>query len=104
MAMENVTPIRLERPITLLMRPAGGGEEREETIIELQLHEFEAGDLRAIDGLPENARGSMVLALIARMTRQPLRVIEKLKGKDFAELAKQVEAFLPSGPTDGGTA
>jgi hypothetical protein len=100
MAMENTTPITLQRPITLLMKSVGG-EEREETILELQLHEFEAGDLRAIDGLSDNAKGSMLLALMARMTRQPVRVIEKLKGPDFAALSEKVQAFLPSGLTDG---
>ncbi|WP_439471344.1 phage tail assembly protein [Brevundimonas sp.] len=103
MAMENVTLIPLVSPITLLMRPVGGGEEREETIIQLELHEFEAGDLRAIDGLPDTHKGSMLLALMAKMTRQPVRVIEKLKGPDFKALAEKVQGFLPDGLTDGGT-
>ena len=102
MAMENVEINPHKNPITLLMR-APGGEEREETIVELKLHEFEAGDLRAIDGLPDTHQGSMMLALMARMTRQPVRVIEKLKGHDFAALGNKVKAFLPSGLLDGGT-
>lgn len=100
MAMENVETIPLKRPVTLLLKSAGG-EEREETILKLELHEFEAGDLRAIDGYGDNDKGSMLLALMARMTRQPIRVIEKLKGDDFAELGAKVQAFLPSGLLDG---
>lgn len=100
MAMENVEPITLKKPVTVLMT-GPGGVEREETILTLELHEFEAGDLRAIDGYEDNQKGSMLLALMAKMTRQPIRVIDKLKGDDFAELGAKVQAFLPSGLLDG---
>lgn len=100
-AAKEIETIALKAPITLTLKRAGG-EAREEVISELEFHPFKARDMRAIDGLGENA-GSIILSLIARMTRQPVAVIDELGPEDFALLAGKAQAFLPSGPLIGGT-
>lgn len=100
-AAKEIETIVLKEPVTLTLKRAGG-EPREEVITELEFHPFKARDMRAIDGLGENA-GSIILALIARMTRQPVVVIDELGAEDFALLAGKAQAFLPNGPLTGGT-
>lgn len=103
MAAVPVETITLKEPIEVTLKPAGG-EERVETISELVLYKFKAKDLRALDGLPEDARGSQLLALIARMTRQPVKVIDELGMEDLQTFGSKVERFLPNGPATGQTA
>lgn len=103
MAAEPIETIPLKEAITIILKRAGG-EEREEQITELVLYKFKAKDLRALDGLPEDAKGSQILALIARMTRQPIKVIDELGMEDLQTFGSRVERFLPNGPTTGPTA
>lgn len=102
MSAAEVEPITLIKPITVTLKRAGE-ETREETITELAFHPFKARDLRALDGLGENAHGSQILALMARMVRQPVSVIDELEAEDFQVLAKRVEGFMPAGPSTGAT-
>lgn len=100
-ATKEIETIVLKESVTVTLKRAGG-EAREEVISELEFHPFKARDIRSIDGLGENA-GSIILALVARMTRQPLAVIDELGSEDFALLAGKAQAFLPGGPLTGGT-
>ena len=100
--MAEVETITLKEPIEVTLKRAGA-DERTETFTELEFHPFKARDLRALDGLGENAHGSQVLALMARMVRQPVKVVDELGAEDFQVLSKRVEAFLPSGPSAGAT-
>jgi predicted DNA-binding protein (UPF0251 family) len=102
MAAKVVETVILKEPITLLMKPAGG-EEREETIAALEIHEFKAKDLRAMDGLKDTDKASILLALVARITRQPIRVIDELGIEDFQLIGDKVSAFLPDGLKTGAT-
>mgnify|MGYP000185684169 CR=1 FL=1 len=95
--------ITLKKPVTVQMKVAGETEPRDQIISTLELHPFKARDLRAIDGLEDNQKGSMLLALMARMVRQPIKVIDELEGEDFAVLAQKVQGFLPDGLLAGGT-
>lgn len=103
MAAVSLETIPLKEPIETTLR-APGGEERVETISEVTLYKFKAKDLRALDGLADDARGSQLLALMARMTRQPIKVIDELGAEDMQVLGDKVGAFLPSGPQTGPTA
>lgn len=103
MAAEAIETIPLVEPIEITLRPAGG-EERVETVKELTLYKFKAKDLRALDGLADDAKGSQILALIARMTRQPVKVIDELGMEDLQTFGAKVERFLPNGPKTGPTA
>lgn len=93
--------IYLVKPIKVVLKRAGQ-DAREETFTELTFHEFSGKDMRAIDGLGENA-GSILLAMMARMVRQPVQVIEGMKHPDFGTLATKVQAFLPGGQLTGAT-
>lgn len=93
----------LEEPVTVLLKRAGQ-DERTETIERLEVHAFKAKDLRAIDGFKDDQGGSIALALGARLTRQPIRVIEELGKADFAWLMAHVQDFLPDGRATGATA
>lgn len=99
-AMETITLIE---PVEIELR-AAGGEVRIEKIAEVTLYKFKAKDLRALDGLADDARGSQLLALMARMTRQPVKVIDELGAEDMQILGDKVGAFLPNGPKTGQTA
>lgn len=96
-----IETIVLKEPVTVTLKRAGA-DAREEVITEVEFHPFKARDIRSIDGLGENA-GSIILALVARMTRQPVAVIDELGPEDFALLAGKAQAFLPNGPLTGGT-
>lgn len=89
-------------PIQVELKRAGA-DARTETITELQIHAFKARDLRALDGLGENAHGSMTLALIARLVRQPVQVVEEMGAEDLSVMQGHVERFLPSGQKTGAT-
>lgn len=102
MAADAIETIPLKEPVEQTLR-SPGGEERVETINELTLYKFKAKDLRALDGLADNARGSQLLALMARMTRQPVKVIDELGAEDMQILGDKVGGFLPNGPTTGQT-
>jgi hypothetical protein len=101
--MTDIQTITLKEPVVVTLK-AAGADERTETISVLELHPFKARDLRAIDPFGDNHEGSKILALIARMTRQPVKVIDELGGADFTTLADRVSAFLPNGQKTGGTA
>lgn len=103
MADVDLETITLIKPVTVQLKAAGETEARDQTISTLELHPFKARDLRAIDGLEDNQKGSMLLALMARMVRQPIKVIDELEGEDFAVLAQKVQGFLPDGLLAGGT-
>lgn len=102
MAAKIVETVTLKEPVTLLMKPAGG-EEREETIRTLDIHEFKAKDLRAMDGLKDTDKASILLALVARITRQPVRVIDELGIEDFQLVGDKVSGFLPDSLLTGAT-
>lgn len=102
MAAKVVETITLTQPIVVTLKPAGG-EPREETITSLDLYEFKAKDLRALDGLADDAKGSQLLAMIARMTRQNVSVIDELGAADLQSLGDKVGAFLPDGRPTGAT-
>lgn len=95
-------PFPLKKPIEVELKRAGA-DVRTETFTELEFHEFRARDLRSLDGLAENAHGSQILALMARMVRQPVQVVDDLGFEDFQALAEKVKAFLPDGLTTGAT-
>lgn len=97
-----VETITLKQPIEITLKRAGQ-DERSETFKELPFHPFKAKDLRAIDGIPADNHGSMAIALMARMTRTPIIVIDELGAEDFQTLSARVEAFLPSGRPTGAT-
>lgn len=90
----------LTEPVEVLLK-AAGQDERTETITELQVHAFKARDMRAIDGLSDTQGGSIALALGARITRQPVKVIEELGKDDFAWLMDHIRDFLPDGQPTG---
>lgn len=100
MASVEIETITLKKPIEVLLKRAGQ-DERTETIAEVEFHEFRAKDLRAIDGLPDSHIGSQMLALMARMIRQPVKVVDELGAEDFQMLSDKVRAFLPSGQPTG---
>ena len=102
MAAKIVAERKLVEPVEVLLKRAGE-DERTETITDLQIHAFKARDMRALDGLSETQSGSIVLAFAARITRQPVKVIEELGQADFAWVAGHVQDFLPSGLPTGGT-
>lgn len=93
----------LVEPVEVTLKGAGQ-DERTETITVLEVHAFKARDMRAIDGLSDTQGGSITLALGARITRQPVKVIEELGKADFAWLMGYVQDFLPDGPPTGATA
>lgn len=99
---DGVETIPLKQPITVTLKRAGA-DERAETFAELPFHPFKARDLRSIDGIPADNHGSMAIALMARMTRTPIIVIDELGAEDFQVLSAKVEAFLPSGRPTGAT-
>jgi hypothetical protein len=102
MAAVPMETFKLVEPVEIELR-AAGGEARVETIGELTLYKFKAKDLRALDGLPDDAKGSQLLALIARMTRQPVKVIDELGAEDMQTLGDKVGGFLPNGLKTGQT-
>jgi hypothetical protein len=97
----------LVEPVEVMMKPAGGGDARTETITELKVHAFKAKDLKALDGLSETDQGSLTLKFGARITRQPMQVIEELGAEDTVWLGGWVQRFLqpflPTGETGSGT-
>lgn len=103
MAAKIVATRKLVEPVEVLLKRAGE-DERTETITELEVHAFKARDMRAIDGLTDTQAGSIVLAFAARITRQPVKVIEELGAEDFQWVAGYVQDFLPNGLPTGGTA
>lgn len=97
-----VETIKLQEPITVtLKRP--GGDERTETIEQVDVHRFKARDLRSIDPFGDNFEGSKILALVARITRQPIQVIDELGAADFLTLSEKVQSFMPNGQKTGAT-
>jgi hypothetical protein len=96
----------LVEPVEVTLKPAGG-EERVETVTELKVHAFKAKDMRALDGLGETDQGSLVIKFGARITRQPVQVIEELGAEDLAWLTgwttRFLQPFLPTGGTASGT-
>lgn len=93
--------IYLIEPVKVLLKRAGE-EPRDEIFSELTFHRFKARDMRAIDGLGENA-GSILLAMMARMVRQPVAVIDELGSEDTAILTEKVQSFTPLGQLGGKT-
>lgn len=91
----NATTITLKAPVNVTLKKPGG-EERQEVITEVTIQPFKAKHLRALDGLPDDARGSMLIKLIAALTDQPLRVIEELGSADFESIAEAIGPFLPT--------
>jgi hypothetical protein len=92
----------LVEPVEVTLK-AAGQDERTETITTLDVHAFKGRDMRALDGLADDQAGSIALALAARITRQPIRVIEELGAADFTWLMGHVQDFLPAGPATGET-
>ena len=93
--------VYLVKPIKVLLKRAGQPEAYEE-FSQLTFHEFKARDMRAIDGLGENA-GSILLAMMARMVRQPVAVVDELGTEDTATLTEMVQSFTPIGQLGGKT-
>lgn len=102
MAAEVIDTRTLVEPVEVTLK-AAGQDERTETITELQVHAFKGRDMKALDGLSDTQNGSIALALAARITRQPVKVIEELGKADFVWLMVHVRDFLPDGPPTGGT-
>lgn len=102
MADKIVDTRKLVEPVEVLLKRAGE-DERTETITELQVHAFKGRDMRALDGLSDTQNGSIALALAARITRQPVKVIEELGKDDFVWLMAYVRDFLPDGQPTGAT-
>lgn len=96
----------LVEPVEVMLKRAGE-DARTETIEKLEVHAFKARDLRALDGLKEGDQGSLVIKFGARITRQPIEVIEELGAADLAWLTEWttrfLEPFLPTGATASGT-
>lgn len=101
MARELIETITLQEPVTVTLKRAGE-DEREHTISTLEVYRFRAKFLRALDHLADDAKGSQLIALMARMTDQPVKVIDELGGPDFQRLAEVVEPFLPKLLATGG--
>lgn len=93
----------LVEPVEVTLK-AAGQDERTETVTVLEVHAFKGRDMRALDGLSDTQAGSIALALAARITRQPVRVIEELGKPDFLWLMSYVQDFLPIGQPTGETA
>lgn len=102
MAAKVIDTRTLVEPVEVTLK-AAGQDERTETITELQVHAFKGRDMRALDGLSDTQAGSIALALAARITRQPIKVIEELGKADFLWLMAFVQDFLPVGQSTGGT-
>lgn len=102
MAAKVIDTRTLVEPVEVTLK-AAGQDERTETITELQVHAFKGRDMRALDGLSDTQAGSIALALAARITRQPVKVIEELGKADFLWLMVFVQDFLPVGQSTGGT-
>lgn len=102
MAAKIIDTRTLVDPVEVTLK-AAGQEPRNETITALEVREFKGRDMRALDGLADTQAGSIALALAARITRQPIQVIEELGKADFVWLFEFVQDFLPSGPPTGGT-
>ncbi len=102
MAAKIVASRTLVEPVEVTLKRAGE-DERTETITKLQVHAFKGRDMKAIDGLSDTQGGSIALAFGARITRQPVKVIEELGAADFAWLMGHVQDFLPDGLPTGGT-
>lgn len=102
MGVEIMETLILKEPVEITLKRAGG-EERTETITELNILKFKAKFLRCLDGLGADAQGSQLLALIARMTGQPVKVIDELGAEDLDVIGGKVESFLPNGQKTGRT-
>lgn len=102
MAAKIIDSRTLVEPVEVTLKPAGQ-DERIETITVLEVHAFKGRDMRALDGLSDTQNGSIALALGARITRQPVRVIEDLGKDDFIWLMGHIRDFLPDGPPTGAT-
>ncbi len=107
MADKIVDTRTLVEPVEVMLKPAGGGDARTETITELMIHAFKAKDLKALDGLAETDQGTLTLKFGARITRQPMQVIEELGAEDTVWLGGWVQRFLqpflPTGESVSGT-
>lgn len=90
---------QLKHPITTVNR--GGGQEREEQITEFTLRRIKAKDLRVTDDHAGDV--AKTLALLARITGQPVLVIDELDAEDLTALQDKVEGFLPPGLLTGKT-
>lgn len=101
MAAKVIDSRTLVEPVEVTLK-AAGQDERTETISVLEVHAFKGRDMRALDGLSDTQNGSIALALAARITRQPVKVIEELGKDDFVWLMAHVRDFLPDGPPTGG--
>lgn len=103
MAAKIVDTRKLEEPVEVTLKVAGKDEPETRTITELEIHAFKARDMKALDGLAETQSGSIILAFSARITRQPVKVIEELGKADFEWVAGWAQDFLPGGRPTGET-
>lgn len=88
--------ITLSSPVTYVLKSENG--EREETIETLKMRPPKAGDLLVMqDYLGNNQKMSATFALVAHLCGVPQRVIDKLEIDDFAQVAKELANFMPSG-------
>lgn len=89
--MSETATLPLKHPITVTLR--GNGGEREETIATLSLRKPKARDMRALDSVKGDA--SRLIALAARLTGHPEKIIDELDGEDFVTLGQLVARFFP---------
>lgn len=93
----------LKHPVTITLRGPDG--ERQETVSEVTLRRVKGKDLRATDD--HSGEIAKTLALLAKITSQPMVVIDELDAEDIAGLGEKLDDFLPAslrtGPTSSGT-
>jgi len=91
--------LTLSTPVEQVFRSSAG--DRTETISLITIRPPKAGDMRVVDGATGDIGAA--LAMISRLSDQPLKVIEDLSVEDFQVLAEKLGEWMGKSPATGET-
>ena len=87
----------LKHPVTVTLKSSAG--EREETISFLTLRRMKAKDMRLADKIGGDVSTS--IEMIAKLSGQPVAVIDELDAEDFTAIGAIIEGFTAPGQKTG---